>query len=99
MILEQVPCDLCASNHYIVRYIKPVYYRDDIFDGRGSWTFKFLVGKSVGFSWKKSMLERLRLHHHIGMRVGSIVDKLVFSLHWEASLKRNGIMVATYEKA
>ena len=78
--------------------IKSVDYRDDIFDGRGFGTFKFLVGKSVGFTWEKSMLNRLRVHHRIAMRLGSIVDRLVFSLHWEASLKRSGIMVATYEK-
>lgn len=79
--------------------LNSVDYRDDIFDGRGFGAFRFLAGKSIGFSWEKSMLDRIRLHHRIAMRVGSIVDKLVFSLHWEASLKRNGIMVATYEKA
>jgi ubiquinone/menaquinone biosynthesis C-methylase UbiE len=78
--------------------LKSIEYRDDIFDGRGFGTFKFLVGKSVGFTWEKSMLNRLRIHHRIAMRLGSIVDRIVFSLHWEASLKRSGIMVATYEK-
>ena len=78
--------------------LKSVEYRDDIFDGRGFGTFKFLVGKSVGFTWEKCMLNRLMIRHRIAMRLGSIVDRIVFSLHWEASLKRSGIMVATYEK-
>jgi hypothetical protein len=78
--------------------LKAVECRDDIFDGRGFGTFKFLAEKSVGFTWEKFMLNRQRLHHRIAMRIGSIVDKVVFSLHWEAMLGRSGIMVATYEK-
>jgi SAM-dependent methyltransferase len=78
--------------------LKSVEYRDDIFDGRGFGTFRFLAGKSVGFTWEKFMLGRLRVHHRIAMWVGSIFDKLVFSRHWEAYWGRSGIMVATYEK-
>jgi SAM-dependent methyltransferase len=78
--------------------IKSVKYRNDIFDGRGFGTFRFLAGRFVGFTWEKFMLDRLKIHHRIAMRLGSIVDRLVFSLNWEASLKRSGIMVATYEK-
>jgi hypothetical protein len=78
--------------------LKEIEYRDDVFDGRGFGTFKFLAGKSVGFTWEKFMLNRLRINHRIAMRIGNIVDKLLFSPHWEAFLGRSGIMVATYEK-
>jgi SAM-dependent methyltransferase len=78
--------------------LKGIEYRDDVFDGRGFGTFMFLAGKSVGFTWEKFMLNRLRIYHSIAMRIGSIVDKLVFSSHWESFLGRSGIMVATYEK-
>jgi len=78
--------------------LKEIEYRDDVFDGRGFGTFRFLAGKSVGFTWEKFMLNRLGIKHRIAMRIGSIVDKLVFSSRWEAFLGRSGIMVATYEK-
>jgi SAM-dependent methyltransferase len=79
--------------------LKSVDYRDDVFDGRGFGAFKYGVGRLVGFSWEKSMLNRLRLHHQLAMNFGTFLDRLVFSLHWEAKLQRSGIMVATYEKA
>jgi SAM-dependent methyltransferase len=78
--------------------LETIEYLDDIFDGRGFGMFRFLAGMSVGFTWEKLMLNRLRINHRIAMRIGSVVDKLVFSLHWEAFLGRSGIMVATYEK-
>lgn len=93
------------SKKTLVRYgekvglkLKAVEYRDDIFDGRGFGTFRFLAGRSVGFTWEKFMLNRLGINHRIAMRIGSIVDKLVFKPHWEAFIGRSGIMVATYEK-
>jgi SAM-dependent methyltransferase len=74
-------------------------FRDDIFDGRGFGTFKFLLAKVVGFTWENYLLGRLKMYQRVVMWIGKLADWLIFSIHWEARFKRSGIMVAIYEKA
>jgi hypothetical protein len=78
--------------------LRAVDFRDDVFDGRGIGTFRFLLGRAFGFTWEKSMLNELQMHHRIAMRMGGILDRIIFATHWEARLGLSGVMVATYEK-
>lgn len=75
-----------------------VRFDDSIFDGRGRGTFRMLAGQLAGFSWEKEMRGKLRLPTRMAMKVGGAVDLMAFSFHWEARLRRSGIMIATYEK-
>ncbi|QIL21421.1 class I SAM-dependent methyltransferase [Thermomonas sp. HDW16] len=75
-----------------------VRYDDRIFDGRGRGMFRILLGRLAGFSWEKMMRNELQQHHRAAMMVGGLLDTMLFATHWEAKLRRSGIMVATYEK-
>lgn len=73
-------------------------FDDRIFDGRGTGTFRMLAGRLAGFTWEKLMRNELRLHQRLAMTLGRALDYVCFSGHWEAKLRRSGIMIATYEK-
>jgi len=75
-----------------------VDYDDGFWDGRGWGTFRYGLGRTFGFTWDKLFLKRLALTTKIAMRLGAIIDKIVFSTHWEAKLRRSGIIIATMEK-
>ena len=75
-----------------------IVYDDRIFDGRGKGALRMLLGRLAGFTWERPMLNELKLHHRWAMKLGSLLDLMVFSSHWEAALGRNGIMIATYDK-
>lgn len=78
--------------------LENVLFDDAIFDGRGRGTFRLLAGKFTGFSWEKSMRKELSLVSRLAMKAGTLVDLVAFSTHWEARLRRSGVMIATYEK-
>jgi len=73
-------------------------FRDDIFDGRGDGALSHFLGRLVGVSWDSLMNKELRFHQKAFMKTGSILDKIVFAAHWEALLRKSGIMVAKFIK-
>lgn len=75
-----------------------VTFDDDIFDGRGRGTCRRTLGRLVGASWEREMRGEIGWHHRLVMKVGGALDALLFSTHWEARLRRSGIMIAYYEK-
>jgi 2-polyprenyl-3-methyl-5-hydroxy-6-metoxy-1,4-benzoquinol methylase len=75
-----------------------VRFDDAIFDGRGRGTFRRLVGRAVGVTWQRQMRNEVNGLQKAVMKLGGALDGLVFATHWEARLRRSGIMVATYEK-
>jgi len=87
---------LYASKHGLK--LDNVYYDDRFWDGRGQGTFAFGLGRCVGVTWQSLYLRRLNLLQRIVMRVGRLVDQLVFSTHWEAKMKRSGIIIAVMVK-
>lgn len=74
------------------------FYDDRFWDGRGIGTFRYGMGKLFGVNWNLASLNRLGALQKLAMRIGSILDKFVFHLHWEARLKRSGIVVFVMEK-
>lgn len=75
-----------------------VTFGDEIFDGRGSGAAAFFLAKLAGFTWEKHMLGKTRFLTNLMKKIGSCFDFIIFSTHWEAKLKINGIMVARYVK-
>jgi SAM-dependent methyltransferase len=69
------------------------FYDDRFWDGRGIGTFHYGIGKLFGVNWNLLSLKRLSTIQKIAMRIGSIMDRIVFHYHWEARLRRSGIIV------
>lgn len=76
-----------------------VFYDDRFWDGRGIGTFHYGIGKLFGVNWNLISLNKLNFMQKTAMRIGSIVDWMVFYYHWEVRLKRSGIVVYVMEKA
>lgn len=78
--------------------LKRVSFDDDIFDGRGRGTFRRQLGKLVGATVGRDIRGQLRFYHHIALKAGGALDGLIFTAHWEAKLRRSGVMIGHYEK-
>lgn len=75
-----------------------VVFDDGIFDGRGRGTCRRVLGRMVGATWEREMRGEIRWYHRVVMKAGGALDAVLFSTHWEARLRRSGIMIAYYEK-
>lgn len=103
---EDVPRHLYHfSEKTIARYaqkfhleVGKTFYDDRFWDGRGTGTFHYGMGKLFGANWNLISLKRLTFWQKVAMRIGSVLDKVVFYCHWEARLKRSGIAVYVLEK-
>lgn len=73
-------------------------YDDRIWDGRGSGTFYHLLQGLFGVTWEKRYFNNLNLLDKVAGKAGTFLDRLIFSGHWEAKLKRSGIMVVEFVK-
>lgn len=78
--------------------LEKVYYEDRLWDGRGWGTFKYTFGRLFAVTWHDLYLKKMNIIQRIAMKTGSLLDKLVFSTHWEAKLGRSGIMIAVMSK-
>lgn len=78
--------------------LENVYYDDRFWDGRGWGTFRLGFGHLVGVTWQSLYFRKLNLIQKIAMKLGGALDRLVFSTHWEAKMRRSGIMVAVMGK-
>lgn len=104
--IEDIPRHLYHfSEKSIIQYAKKyalkvvdIFYDDRFWDGRGIGTFHYGIGKLVRVNWNIISLKRLSIIQKLAMRFGSIFDKIIFHYHWEAKLKRSGIIVAVLEK-
>ena len=74
-------------------------YDDRIFDGRGKGLFYYGISALVGVTWGKRYLKKLNRLQGLAGTAGALLDRLFFSGHWEAKLKRSGIMVVEFVKA
>lgn len=103
---EDIPRHLYHfSEKSLIRYaqkyamnVVDFFYDDRLWDGRGTGTFYYGIGKLFGVNWNLISLKRLSLMQKLAMRFGSMLDRIVFHDHWEAKLKRSGIIVGVMEK-
>jgi SAM-dependent methyltransferase len=72
-------------------------YDDRIFDGRGKGTLRWLFARAAGASWP-AVRRGLSPLQRTAAGAGRLLDGLVFGPHWEALLRRSGILVAEFQK-
>lgn len=75
-----------------------VYYDDRFWDGRGWGTCEFGLSALVGVTWQNLYFKKLNFIQRMALRAGWLLDQLVFSTHWEAKLRRSGIIIAIMSK-
>lgn len=105
--IEDIPRHLYHfSEKSLMQYAKKyalnvvdIFYDDQFWDGRGTGTFYYGIGKYFGVNWNLISLKRLSIIQKLAMRFGSILDRIIFHYHWEARLKRSGIIVVVMEKS
>ena len=78
--------------------ITQVDYTDRIFDGRGTGMFRYLFSRWARYDWQQRFLKQGNALQRSIELVGIALDKMAFSVHWEAWLRRSGIMVVTFGK-
>jgi SAM-dependent methyltransferase len=75
-----------------------VVFDDRIWDGRGDGTFYFGLMSLLGVDWETMRLKKVGMLRTQAGRIGRILDRIVFSVHWEARKKTSGIMVCEFTK-
>jgi SAM-dependent methyltransferase len=78
--------------------LKEVYFDDRLWDGRGLDTFKFSLGRLAGVTWSNFYQRRFNFFQKVVLNAGILLDRLVFSGHWEANRRRSGIIIVVMEK-
>jgi SAM-dependent methyltransferase len=78
--------------------LESAHYDDALWDGRGHGTFRYLSGRLAGVRWDNYYFKRFNLLQRAALLMGRTLDRFVFSSHWEARLRRSGIMVAIMSK-
>lgn len=73
-------------------------YDDRIFDGRGTGTFHFLLSELVGVTWQKRYFKKINLLQKFFLKLGNLLDNIIFKYHWEAYFKRSGTIIVEFEK-
>lgn len=88
-------------NKYGEKYslkLQNIYYDNDIFDGRGTGTFRWLISDLLKIKYEDYYFKNINLLKRIGLKIGSLIDKVVFFSDWEKALKRSGIIIARFKK-
>lgn len=88
-------------NKYAYKYgfkLTKCVYDDNIFDGRGLGTFYYTFTSFFGVTWRKRFINNINLFQRIMGLCGRYLDKIIFKTHWEAKLKRSGIIVVEFSK-
>lgn len=85
------------AEKYGFEFVK-CHYDDSIFDGRGFGAFENLCRRAAGISWRDFCHGRAGLAGKAALRLGALVDRLIFGPRWEAALKRSGIIIAEFKK-
>lgn len=75
-----------------------IAFDDSIFDGRGKGTFKWMFTRASGVTWPAYYRRDLSVPQGAARLVGKLLDSIVFTLHWEARLRRSGIVVAEFRR-
>ncbi|MFB1490579.1 MULTISPECIES: class I SAM-dependent methyltransferase [unclassified Thiocapsa] len=78
--------------------VEIIVFDDRLWDGRGWGTFRHLFRRLARIDWRGLQELRYGLFGKASLRLGSLLDLLVFSAHWEAQLGRSGIMIVALNK-
>lgn len=86
---------------YATKYgmtVQGVEYCDDIYDGRGFGTLAGAVKSFFRLSSYQLRTRQIGIFVKVVLRLANILDRIIFSPHWEARLKRSGILIATIRR-
>lgn len=75
-----------------------VTYDERFWDCSGKGAFRFGMARLGGMSWRDFHVNRPTLFQKMLLCLGSTLDTLIFSCHWETRARRSGIIVATLTK-
>lgn len=78
--------------------LEKVYYDDEIFDGRGIGTFTWLISDFFKITYEDRYFQAISFFKRICLKIGSILDRIFFVIHWEKSIKRSKIIIARFVK-
>ncbi len=78
--------------------VTKIVYDDRIWDGRGVGAFYHLCQNLTGVTWEKRYFGKINRVQNMAGSIGKMLDKIIFRTHWEARLKRSGIMVVEFMK-
>lgn len=78
--------------------LNKVYYDDDIFDGRGTGSFKWLISDFLKITYEDYYFKKISFFKRGILKIASKIDKLIFSIHWEKEKKQSGIIIAEFVK-
>jgi SAM-dependent methyltransferase len=73
-------------------------FNDDIFDGRGFGTFRYSFARWGGETWEKMYFKKVPLIARLLGMAGRQLDRIIFRSHWEARLRKSGIMIVEFRK-
>lgn len=79
-------------------HVRGIEFDDRIFDGRGKGTFRWKLMRAAGVGWKAYARRELSPLQHAARSAGKLADAVAFGLHWEARLRRSGMIVARFER-
>ena len=78
--------------------LKSICHDARFWDGSGKGFFFHLIRKLFRISWSQLGSREINLYSKIFLKIGRLVDEMVFYFNWEVALKRYGIIVVTMEK-
>lgn len=79
-------------------HLVAVAYDERFWDGSGKGAFRYGMARLGGISWRDFYTNRLSFYQKLLLRLGSTLDAVAFCCHWEARVRRSGIIVATFTK-
>ena len=78
--------------------LNDVNYDERFWDSSGRGAFRYGMARLGGMSWRDFHANQPSFPQKMLLRLGSILDTVAFSCHWEARARRSGIIVATFTK-
>jgi len=78
--------------------LKSVVFDDEIFDGRGFGTFRYFFSKLLNVEFENYFFKNINIIQKLFIGLGFVIDKIIFSIHWEKKIRRSGIIVAKFKK-
>jgi len=78
--------------------LERIDYDERFWDGTGKGAVYHFAMKVLCISWHDMKTRNLSIFSRVCLRAASLLDKLIFSTKWEATLKRSGIIVVTMSK-
>jgi SAM-dependent methyltransferase len=103
---EDVPRHLYHFNErslrdYAKKYslvLDEINYDESFWDGSGRGALYHYFRRVLSISWQELKFKKLSLLARACLRASTVLDRIVFSVKWEAKLKRSGIIVAKMSK-